>query len=436
MTYEVPSIRSSKGRKWKPEVVDEVKRKELWERLSPQDQYYIRTQMCGYSTNISKVTSDQIGQDSNKGDWKSFSGKRKDSKGADCLQDINVVTPVRRRTTISRRKKEKAAFYDTYEVPSIKSRKGRKWKPEVVNEVKRKELWERLSPQKQYHIRTEICGYSTKTSKLTSNQIGQDSNKGNRKSFSGRRKDSKGVDFLQDINVVTPVRRRTTPQRKNQKAIFFGGMLDKFDRRLYQSQQLECNKLETIRHKRSISDPPDSKAQMKDSISRRLYAKMIELFYTYSTMIMPPSHDCGWPNYQAALIIVDGYKPNPCGGGSNKNYSEIRKQPLIKFISGKKEIGEDILKKMNEGLFNVQSQKSCDKYEIAFSYNEIDANKVSFAANGQDFVSKPKATNNHQNKKKSSSATKKSYKIISRITHVENIHHHTNIYMTSKIPWN
>ena len=84
---------------------------------------------------------------------------------------------------------------------------------------------------------------------------------------------------------------------------------------------------------------------MKDSISRRLYAKMIKLFYTYSTMIMPPSDDCGWPNHQAALIIVDGYKPNPCGGGSNKKYCEIRKQPLIKFISGKKEIGEDIFKK-------------------------------------------------------------------------------------------
>ena len=207
----------------------------------------------------------------------------------------------------------------------MKSNKGRKWEPKVVDEVKRKELWGTLSNEEQYNIRTKICGYSTNISKVTSSQIGQDSNKGNQKPFSGRREDNKGANFLEDINVVTPVQRRTTPQRKNEKAIFFGGMLDKFEQRLYQTHQLECNKLKITTQKRRISDPPDSKAQMKDSISRRLYAKMIKLFYTYSTMIMPPTDDCGWPNHQAALIIVDGYKPNPSGGGSNKN--------IVKFVN-------------------------------------------------------------------------------------------------------
>ena len=84
----------------------------------------------------------------------------------------------------------------TYEVPSLKSNKGRKWRLDIDDEVKRKELWGTLSTEEQYHIRTKICGYSTNISKVTSSQIGQDSNKGNRKPFSGRREDSKGAKFL------------------------------------------------------------------------------------------------------------------------------------------------------------------------------------------------------------------------------------------------
>ena len=105
---------------------------------------------------------------------------------------------------------------------------------------------------------------------------------------------------------------------------------------------------------------------------------MIKCFFTYSTMIIPPSNDCNWPNYQAALIIVDGYKPNPCGGGRNKNNLESRKQPLIKFISGSEGTGKDILRKMSEGLLNVLSQENHDKYKVAFSYNKHQANKISF----------------------------------------------------------
>ena len=43
-------------------------------------------------------------------------------------------------------------------------------------------------------------------------------------------------------------------------------------------------------------------------------------------------------------------------------------------------------------------KKLWQKYKIAFSYNKTDANKVSFATNRQDFVSKTKPTNYHQDK--------------------------------------
>ena len=232
---------------------------------------------------------------------------------------------------------------------------------------------------------------------MPSNQLGLGSNNAALISFSGSHEDSNEDDSIQDVSVITPVpRRTTTPQRK--KAAFYGGMLDKFDQRLYQSHQLDCHKLATTRFERRSNDPPDSKAQMKDAISRRLCAKMINCFYTYSTMIIPPTDDCDWPNYQAALVIVDGYKPNPCGGGRNKNCCESRKQPLIKFMSGKKAIGEDILRKMNEGLLNVQSQIFFDKYEIVISYDKHDANKISFAANVNKLVSKTKSRNCHKDK--------------------------------------
>ena len=119
----------------------------------------------------------------------------------------------------------------TYKVPSHRSEKGRQWKPEVVDEDKRKNLWEKLSLEEQYHIRTKICGYSTNIPKLPSNQLGLGSNNAALISFSGSHEDSNEDDSIQDVSVITPVpRRTTTPQRK--KAAFYGGMLDKFDQRL------------------------------------------------------------------------------------------------------------------------------------------------------------------------------------------------------------
>ena len=116
---------------------------------------------------------------------------------------------------------------------------------------------------------------------------------------------------------------------------------------------------------------------MKDRVAVRAYKALVRKYFQYSRMIIPPSEN-DWPCYQAALILVDGYKPNPCTGDHHTNGTEARIKPLIKIIVGSPVIWEGILQKIMNGLLHIQSQENFDSVNCSYIYQEDEANMISF----------------------------------------------------------
>ncbi len=137
------------------------------------------------------------------------------------------------------------------------------------------------------------------------------------------------------------------------------------------------------RKKRIVGSQPCTKKQIKDKVTTRVRAALLNRLYLYIAMTTPKPIDdknkstADWPRLKVGLIMVDECKPNLPGGAKYKKGEERWRKKLITLMTGSEGDKNEILDALEDGILSDNKQL-LSLYDPVFAFNVNDAIKTDY----------------------------------------------------------